>query len=207
MGIIYEGTDKIEYSIESNKCKVTFTALDMQNFIGHEVREPYRNQNSTPYWETMFVEITSEDPSKCLSGEFLIDSSGTFQRLIISDNEGNKRVILQEKLNKMIPEEEYENYFGKGTHKQGNELLKELYVEKTPGNEIGKTYYYDESTGKFIDEDGIEAPDSILTEKEIGNIIRESANKISKGLRDREKSKDGVDLVIDNNIDNHESGR
>ena len=191
MKIIADNKDEKVLSMEKNGYTVNFTLLDMGIYVGHMNREWY--EDASPYWETMFIEVKSEDPSKCLKAEILINSNGGFQRLIISDNNGNTRVINS------LGFCYYEDHRlrSRGNHSANHrELLNEMYVEKVPGDvsDIGKAYYYDEKSGKFIDDTGIEAPDSILTNKEIGDLFRSAATSLSKQFRSKESVAEITDV-------------
>ena len=184
---ILDKENKKEFLMEKDNYSVKFTVLNMGEFVGHKSRQWYESAKAC--WETMFINIVSQDPKKCLSGEFLIDSNGDFQRLLISDNSGNKRVILSIKPHYGIKEEEYEFYYGKGIHKEQNSWIQEMYVEA-----LGKSYYYDQSTGKYVDDAGNEAPETILTNKQLGNLFMRSGKNVSKQFIDRKDAEELDDI-------------
>lgn len=187
--------NKKTFLMERGNYNVQFTLLNMGNYVGHKNRQWY--ESAKPHWETMLVDIISQDPSKCLTGEFLIDSNGDFQRLLISDNNGNKRIILSVKPHYGVKEEDYEYYYGKGIHKEQNSWIQEMYVEKVPGELLDKSYYYDQTTGKFIDDNGNEAPGTVLTKKQLGNLFRNSARCVSENFAARETEEEINDIEFE----------
>ena len=158
---------KKEFLMKKEGYNVRFTLLDMGSYVGHQHRQWY--QKATPHWETMGISVDTEDTSKSLDSEFLIDSNGGFQRLIIEDKNGNKRILL--KAREHIDEE--------GVHKLQNLLVQEMYVEAVPDQLLGKTYYFEEETGKFIDEHGNVAEESILTRQNLGELFMDAGKTVS----------------------------
>lgn len=187
------------FLMEREGYSAKFTLLDMGEYVGYERRNWYDDVHE--YWETMNIDIISENPEKNLKSEFLIDSNGRFQRLIISDTKGNRRIILAVHPNPGVKEEDYEFYYGKGIHKEDNNWLQEYYVEGTMFEmPFGKEYYYDKNKGKFIDDDGEEAQNSILADKDLGKVFRSAAydvaGKYNKALMEKENPEkiDDVEL-------------
>ena len=190
---IVDEKNKKVFSMQKDNYTVNFTLLDMGEYVGYQNREWY--DNVYPYWETMFIEVVAQNPDKNLSSEFLIDSYGKFQRLIISDCHGNKRVIRPITPHYGIIEEDYEFYYGKGIHKQQNQFMQEIYVEETPGELFkSKEYYFDKNTNKFIDKNGNEAPKSILTNLDIGNLFIDAAKNITNQFKSKENADELHDI-------------
>ena len=170
------------FLMERQGYKVEFTLLDMGIYVGHKQRAWYETPRQ--YWETMCIDVISQDPSKSISSEFLIDSYGKFQRLLISDKQGNKRIILPITPHYGIKEEDFERMYGKGIHKVGNSYIQEYYSVYNPDDIFdGTNYYFDSNTNSFIDDDGNKAPDGILTNLEIGNVLRKAAQEVSTKFR------------------------
>ncbi len=175
--IVDEKNKKI-FSMARNGYSVLFTLLDMGEYVGHKSRQWY--EKASPFWETMMIDVLSEDPNKKLSSEFLIDSNGDFQRLIITDMKGYKRVILPLRPHYGIKEEDYEFYYGKGIRRDNNSFVRDIFVDENFDNIFeSNNYYFDNSSKKFIDDNGNEAPKSILTNIDIGNVFRDAARSIS----------------------------
>lgn len=189
---VLDEKSKKEFLMKKANFEVKFTLLDMGEFVGYRSREWW--DTVKPYWETMFVEVTSQDPNKCLRGEFLIDSDGSFQKLLISDKNGNARIIFSIQPLYGRKKQDYEFYYGKGIHKQGDSWFRELFVEKSSEDGLGKEYYYDQSTDKFIDSEGCEAPKTMLTNRDLGNLFISSAANISRQFRDRKDARELDDV-------------
>ena len=189
--ILDEKTKK-EFLMERNGYSVKYTIMNMGDYVGHKYRQWY--EDTPEYWETMFITVESEDPLKCLSGEFSIDSNGSFLNLIIKDKDDNKRVISAMQGMFGASEEDYEFYYGKGIHIKNGEVIRDVYIEKDQNEDsiinLGKEYYYDEERKEFVDEEGNVATKSILTNPELGNLFRTAALQVSRNFKSRDKSKE-----------------
>ena len=156
--------------------EVHFTLLDMGSYVGHKDRPWFKK--ASPYWETMFINIKAENPARSLDCEFLINSDGEFQSLAIADHQGHKRHIIQlPHFN--LTQEEYEQLYGKGIHNEGGSFIQEILVDENSGKYNESTqYYFDDSTQKFLDLEGNEAPPCSLTNLNLGKTIRKAARKV-----------------------------
>lgn len=157
---------------------VKFTLLDMGDYVGHKKRPWFAEPKS--HWKTMFIDVISEDTNKNLNAEFLIDSDGNFQRLLIADEKGNKRIVLLVRPQLSINEKDYEFYYGKGIYPEQVSYVQEIYIDNSLENiSQSKNYLLDKKLNKFLDDDGNEPPKSILTNINLGNLFRKAADNIT----------------------------
>lgn len=179
MRLVSSSKDNKQYALDKENYSINFTLMDMGTYIGHRYRQWY--ETAPEIWKAMGIDIESKDPSKSIHSEFLVDDKGDLLRALIIDSNGIKRArqYYNDPLSRSKEDEEF--YRGKGVSKVNGRWVQDSII--VPGNNplgIGKSYYYDEETGKFIDENGQEAPESVVSNFELPELLATAGKQVSE---------------------------
>jgi hypothetical protein len=151
MNLKKEDKNKAVYEMQQEDgTNITFTLLNMGEYVGYNSRDWY--EEAPECWETMFIDVDSEEPKKKMHCEFLIDSTGSLMRSILIDGQKIQRTRIYYTDSPNCTKEDEKRCRGEGISKINNQWVQDTIIKGDilePGYE---SYYYDDETGKFLDE-------------------------------------------------------
>lgn len=196
MKLINSEDNKKTYQFEKDNYSIDFTLVNMGNFVGHR---HHNFMDPVPeYWETMFVDINHvEDKSKNINSSFLISDSGHLLRLIMVDGNNNQRTRLFYPNDSRFSKEEVQYRRGNGISN-----IDGIWVQDSIGkadNIFGPSYYYDEETQQFVDQNGNIYPEKTpIANYELAQMITSAAQQTSKNYNEKIVNKNNSKETPDN---------
>ena len=172
-----ESSDKKKiYTMKKDSYSVDFTLSDMGSYVGKSSYSWYSKKPES--WYTMNIDVTAKNPKKSMKCEFSIDQFGKDEKAIAVDSNGIKRIRMYYKDSPNKDKSEIEFYRGKGISKHRGKWVQDLI--SIPGaNDFDRdNYYYDEETGKFVNEDGKEAPKSIVANYGLMEVLEDARSQV-----------------------------
>lgn len=183
MKLINSEDNKKTFQLKKDNYNIDFTLIDMGSFVGHRYRSAFA---STPhYWETMFVDIKNQnDKSKNINSNFLISDSGHLLRFMMVDGNKNKRVRLFYPNDYMLSKDDVAILRGNGISKVDGVWVQD-YICKDD-DIFSPSYYYDEATQQFIDNNGKVYPEKTpIANYNLAQMITQAAQQTSKNYNQK----------------------
>ena len=202
MRLVSNSEDNKQYALDKKDYSVIFTLMDMGIYIGHRTREWW--MEAPEIWRTMGIDIEAKDPNKSIHSEFLVDDHGEMLRTLIKDFNGIKRVRIYHNDSPYNTKEREEQLRGKGMIKVNGRWTQDVVVVPRSNDVlgIGESYYYEEESGKFINEDGREAPATIVSQFELPELLVTAGKQVADKFTDlrREMKNIPEEINMDNEI-------
>lgn len=174
-----ESLDKKKvYTMQKDTYSVDFTLLDMGSYVGSKGYSWYSKKPES--WYTMNINVKAQNPKKSMECEFLIDEFGKDMRAIATDANGIRRIRMYYKDAPNRDKSEIEFLRGKGISKHKGKWVQDLISIPGENDFSRENYYYDEESGKFINEDGQEAPKSIVANYGLMEVLEDARSQVTE---------------------------
>ena len=201
MRLVSNSEDNKQYALDKKDYSVIFTLMDMGIYIGHRTREWW--MEAPEIWRTMGIDIEAKDPNKSIHSEFLVDDHGEMLRTLIKDSKGIKRIRIYNNDSPYNTKKEEEHLRGKGMIKVNGRWTQDVIVVPTEDvSGRGEWFYYDEESRRFVNEEGREAPATIVSQFELPELLVTAGKQVADKFTDlrREMKNIPEEINIDNEI-------
>lgn len=179
MRLVSNSDDNKKYALDKKDYTVLFTLIDMGIYIGHRNREWW--MQAPEIWKAMEIDIEANDAEKNVQSEYLVDDHGAMLRALLKDSNGIKRVRMYYNDSPENTKQEEEHLRGKGMIKVNGRWVNDAIVVPTDDAPLGlgEWYYYDEESRKFINDEGREAPQTIVGQFELPELLITAGKQVA----------------------------
>ena len=195
---LIDNLDKIKtYLLEKETYSVKFKIKNMGSYVQHTswgTKKP-------DAWHTTEIDVDSKNPSRSVQCKFEIDEFGKDFKATATDANGVRRIRMYYKDSPSKDKEEIELLRGKGISKNRNGKWVQDVIALPGSNDFDRNnYYYDETTGKFVNADGQEAPKSIVANFGLMEVMEDARNQVSQKFRGTNTANKTPEELEDNGI-------
>lgn len=178
MRLVSNSDDNKKYALDKKDYTVLFTLIDMGIYIGHKTREWW--MQAPEIWKAMEIDVETNNPDKNIHTEFLVDDHGEMLRTLIKDSKGIKRIRIYNNDSPYNTKNEEEHLRGKGMIKVNGRWTQDVIVVPTEDvSGTGEWFYYDEESRRFVNEEGREAPQTIVSQFELPELLVTAGKQVA----------------------------